>query len=103
MAADLILGLNVLGRCDEFLDDGVGGLLDATTQRDRVGAGGDVLQTLVHQGLGQHGCGGGAVACDVIGLLGDFLDQFGADTLIRIVQIDFLCDGTPSLVMVGAP
>ena len=47
----------------------------------------------MHQGLGQHGCGGGAVACDVIGLLGDFLDQFGADTLIRIVQIDFLCDG----------
>ena len=91
--SDLILGLNVLGRCDEFLDDGFGSLLDATTQSNRIGAGGDVLQTLMHQGLGQHGCGGGAVACDVIGLLGDFLDQFGADTLIRIVQIDFLCDG----------
>ena len=91
--SNLVLGLNILGGRDKFLDDGFGSLLDATTQRDRVGAGGDVLQTLVHQGLGQHGCGGGAVACNVIGLLGDFLDQFGTDTLIRIVQIDFLCDG----------
>ena len=91
--SNLVLGLNILGGRDKFLDDGFGSLLDATTQSNRIGAGGDVLQTLMHQGLGQHGCGGGAVACDVIGLLGDFLDQFGADTLIRIVQIDFLCDG----------
>ncbi len=45
------------------------------------------------QGLGEHGCGGGAVARDVIGLLGDLLDQFGADVLDVSRQIDFLGDG----------
>ena len=92
-SSDLILGLNVLGSCDKLLDDGFGSLLDTTTQSDRVGAGGDVLQAFVHQGLGEHGCGGGTVASDVIGLLGDFLDQFGADALVRVVQVDFLGDG----------
>ena len=90
---DLILGLNVLGGGDELLDDGLGGLLDAAAQRDRVGTGDHVLQALVHEGLGQHGRGGGAVAGDVVGLLGDFLDQLGADALVRILKVDFLGDG----------
>ena len=90
---DLVLGLHVLGGGDQFLDDGVGGLLDAATQRDRVGAGDNVLQAFVHEGLGQHGGGGGSVARDVVGLLGDFLDQLGADALVRILKIDFLGDG----------
>ena len=47
----------------------------------------------MHQGLGEHGSGRGAIACDVVGLLRDFLDQFGADTLIRLLKIDFLGDG----------
>jgi hypothetical protein len=47
----------------------------------------------VHEGLGQHGGGGGSVARDVVGLLGDFLDQLGADALVRILKIDFLGDG----------
>ncbi len=90
---DLILGLDVLGGRDELLDDRVGGLLNATAQGDRVGAGNHVLQTLVNQRLGQHGGGGGAVAGDVVGLLGDFLDQLGADALVRILEIDLLGDG----------
>ncbi len=45
------------------------------------------------QGLSQHGSGGGAVARDVIGLLGDFLDQLGADALVRVVEVDLLGDG----------
>lgn len=92
-SGDLVLGLHVLGGGDELLDDDVGGLLDAAAQRNRVGAGDHVLQTLMHEGLGQHGGGGGAVAGDVVGLLGDFLDQLGADALIRILELDLLGDG----------
>ncbi len=47
----------------------------------------------MNKGLGQHGGGGGAVAGDVVGLLGDFLDQLGADALVRILEIDLLGDG----------
>ena len=91
--SDLILGLNVLGSCDELLDDSLGSLLDTTTQSDWVGTGGDVLQAFVHQGLCKHSCGGGAVSSNIVGLLGDFLDQFGTDALVRVVQVDFLGDG----------
>ena len=47
----------------------------------------------MHQRLGQHGGGGGAVASDIVGLLGDFLDQLGADALVRVIKVDFLGDG----------
>ena len=47
--SDLILGLNVLGSCDELLDDRLGSLLDTTTQSDWVGTGGDVLQAVQAQ------------------------------------------------------
>ena len=88
-------------------DDGLDGLVDATLEGDRVGAGGNVTQALVDQRLCQNGRGGRAVTRDVVGLLGNFLHQLGADALERIVQVDFLGDrnailgdrgGTPLLV-----
>ena len=89
---DLLLGLHRLGRGHEFLDDRVGGLLDATAQRDRVRTGHNILEAFVHKGLGQHGRGGGAIAGHIVGLLGDFLDELGADALERVFKIDFLGD-----------
>ena len=74
-------------------DDGVGGLLDAALEQHRVGAGGDVLQAFVDDGLGQHGGGGGAVAGDVVGLGGGFLEQLGAHVLEGVLQLDFLGHG----------
>ena len=47
--------------------------------------------------LGQHGGGGGAVAGDVIGLAGDFLDHLGAHVGIGALQFDFLRDGNAVL------
>ena len=41
----------------------------------RVGTGGDIAQALADHGLGQHGRGRRAVTGDVVGLLGDFLDE----------------------------
>ena len=67
--------------------------LDAPLEGHRVGAGGHVAQALADHGPGQHGGGGGAVAGDVVGLLGDLLDQLGADLLVRVLELDLLGDG----------
>ena len=42
---------------------------------------------------GQDGGGGGAVAGDVGGLRGDFVDELGAHVLERVFELDFLGDG----------
>ena len=89
---DLLLGLDVLGRREQVLGDGVDGLLDALLQGHRVRAGGDVAQTLAHERLGQHGGGGGAVTRDVVGLLRDLLDELGPDLLVRVLELDLLGD-----------
>ncbi len=75
------------------LDDRVDGLLDAAADGERVGAGADVLQALGHDDLGEQRGGGGAVAGDVVGLDGDFLDELGAHVLERVVELDLLGDG----------
>jgi hypothetical protein len=67
--------------------------LDALLQAHRVRAGGDVAQALAHERLGQDGGGGGAVARDVVGLLGDLLDELGADLLVGVLELDLLGDG----------
>ena len=61
-------------------------------QDHRVGAGGDVAQALTDHRPREHGGGGGAVTGDVVGLLGDFLDQLGADLLVRVLEVDLLGD-----------
>ena len=60
--------------------------------RHRVGAGGQVAQALAHHRPGQHRGGGGAVTGDVVGLLGDLLDEVGADVLVGILELDLLGD-----------
>ena len=70
----------------------IDGRLDALLQDHRVGAGCDVAQTLANHGPGEHRCGGGAVTGDVVGLLGDFLDELGADLLERVFEVDLLGD-----------
>jgi hypothetical protein len=62
--------------------------LDAALERHRVGAGGHVAQALADHRLGEHGGGGGAVAGDVVGLLGDLLDELGALVLERVLELD---------------
>ena len=66
--------------------------LDAALQDHRVRAGGDVAQTLTDHRPREHGGGRGAVTGDVVGLLGDFLDQLGADLLERVLEVDLLGD-----------
>src|SRR5680860_98573 len=91
--SNLLLGLDVLGHAEQLLGDGFDSLLDAALQRHRVGAGGNVAQTLANHGLSQNGCGGRAVTCDVVSLLGNFLDELGADLLVRLLELDLFGDG----------
>ena len=65
----------------------------AALEGHRVGAGSDVLQPFLDDGLGQHRRGGRAVAGDVVGLGGDLFRQLGADVLERVFEIDVLGDG----------
>ena len=43
--------------------------------------------------LGEDGSGGGAVASDIVSLLGNFLDQLGADLFIGLFKFIFFSDG----------
>ncbi|CAB4996094.1 unannotated protein [freshwater metagenome] len=90
---DLLLGLDILGHEQQLVAHDGDGLVDALLQRHRVCAGCDVAQAFANERLGEHGCGGGAIAGDVVRLLGDLLDELSTDLLVGILEIDLLGDG----------
>src|SRR5438445_526879 len=61
----VVVGVDLLGEAFLLAGDALDGLVDAAGPRHGVGAGGDVLDALPVDGLGQDGGGGGAVAGDV--------------------------------------
>ena len=77
----------------DVLDDIVDGALDAALERQRVGPGGDVLQTLANDRLGEHGRRRGAVAGHVVGRRGDLADELGALVLEDVLDLDLASDG----------
>jgi len=77
----------------QAVDDGLHAALNAPLQQQRIRAGGDVLETLVDDCLGEHRGGGGAVTRDVVGLGGGLLEQLGAHVLEWVLQLDLLGDG----------
>ena len=87
------VGVDLLRLRLDRLDGGGDGLLDAALQDHRVGAGGHVAQTFAHHRPGEDRGGRRAVTGDVVGLLGDFLDELGADLLERVFEVDLLGDG----------
>src|SRR5690625_4213984 len=91
-SSNLLLGFNFRGGVQEFRADGLNGGIDPALERYGVGACGNVTQTLANHGLGQNGCGGRAVTGDVIGFLGNFLDELGTDLFVRIFEFDFAGD-----------
>ena len=76
------------GGCADGGRKGRLGGVDADLHLHGVGTGGDVLEALVDDGLGQHGGGGGAVAGDVLGLGGGFLEQLCTHVLEGVVELD---------------
>ena len=71
----------------------VDGLLDAALEAHRVRAGGDVLEALAHDRLGEHGRGRRAVAGDVVRRRGDLADELRALVLERVLDLDLAGDG----------
>jgi len=69
------------------------GLVDAALEVHRVHAGGHVLHAFAHDGLGQHGGGGGAVTGVVRSLGSDFLDHLRAHVLQLVFELNFLGHG----------
>ena len=92
-AGDLVLAGDLLGLLADGRDDLVDGLLDAALERERVGAGRDVLQALADDRLGEHGRGRGAVAGDVVGRRGDLAHELGALVLEDVLDLDLTSDG----------
>jgi hypothetical protein len=76
-----------------LLDHRLDRLLDAPLELHRVGAGGDVLEALAEDRLGQDGRRGSAVAGEIAGLGGDLLYHLRAHVLDRIRQLDLFGDG----------
>jgi hypothetical protein len=77
----------------DVLDDLGHGEVDAALEVHRVHAGGDRLHALGHDGLGENGGGGGAVAGLVVGARSDFADHLGAHVLELVLELDLLGDG----------
>ncbi len=90
---DLVLLLDLLGILLDLLDGELDGLVDAALEAHRIHAGGDGLEAFLDHGVGEDGGGGGAVAGDVVGLGGDFLEELGAHVLVGVLELDFLGDG----------
>ena len=91
--ADALAGLHRLGHPLQLGDDASHRVLDTTLDGHGVGAGGNVLEAFVDDGLGQHDAGGGAVAGGVVGLGGGFFQQLRAHVLEGVGQLDLFGDG----------
>ena len=90
---DLLLALDLDGLALELGDDRVDALLETALEEHRVGARGDVLETLGHDRLRDDDGGRRAVAGDVVGLGRGFLEKLRAHVLERILELDLTRDG----------
>src|SRR5699024_3239590 len=52
----------------------------------------NVAEALRDKRLRQDGCGSSTVTCDIIGALGDFFYELGADFFVWVFQIDLTSD-----------
>ena len=74
----LVVVADGLGLALDVRDNGFDGLVDAALQRHGIRAGGEGLEPLLEDGLGQDGGRGGAVTGGVGGLGGGFLHGLGS-------------------------
>ena len=91
-----------LGALSDPRDDVGRRFFHAAAQAYGAGPGRHVFQTFAHQGLGQKGGGGGAIAGSVLGFAGHLLHQLGADVFEWILEFDLLGDGDAVIDDVGS-
>ncbi len=92
-ALQIALAADLRGLLAEGVDDDGHGSFDAASDPHGVGSGLDGAQPLTDHGLGEHGCGGGAVADDTVGLHRHLLHQLGAHVRERFAELDLARDG----------
>src|SRR5215204_210587 len=85
---DLLLTGDLLRLGPYSLDRRSYGLVDTASQDDRVRAGGNVLQALANDSLGQNRRRGRPVTGDVVGLGGYLLDELSTLVLEDVLQLD---------------
>ena len=91
--SDLVLRVVDLNRLiGDCLNGSLYGLFDATLETHWVCASSDVAKAFLYEGLCEHGCGGGSVTGDVVGLGCDLFDELGAHVLVGIFELDLACD-----------
>ena len=91
--SNLLLGGNVLSALLHLVNNGINGLIDTTTDGNRVSACRNVTKTLVDNNLCKQSCGGCTVADGIVGLCCNFLHQLSAHVLHGIRKLNFLGDG----------
>ena len=91
------------GLTSNFVDHSVGSLVHATNQGVGINTGGQLTQACLEQGLGQHGCRGGAVSRIFTGLGSGFANHASAEIFDFVGQFDLfgnrdtiLGDGRPA-------
>ena len=77
----------------DSIDSSSDGLLHTALDVHRVCTGGDVLHTLIDEGLCQNGSGGRTVTGGVVRLGGDLANELCAHVLELVLQLDLLGDG----------
>ena len=87
---DLFLGFDVDRVVLDLGNDGVDALLHAAADAERVRAGDHVAQAFGDDGVGEQGCGRGAVARFIVGLHSGFAHKLGAHVFDRSLELDFL-------------
>ena len=90
---DLFAGEDLFGLVGDRGHRRLDGGLDALLQQHRIRAGADIAEAFMDHGPCEHGRRRRAVSRDVVGLLRDFLEEFGADSFEGIMQLDRFGDG----------
>lgn len=104
---DFLLALDWDRELLETFNDGINSELDSSPEIHWVHASGDGFASLLEDGSGQDGSGGGSITSLVVSLRGNLLDKAGSDVVVSIGEFDLLSDsdsifgdlwGTESLV-----
>jgi len=81
------------GKGLELFDKGTDGLINASGDLDGVGTSRNHLHALSDEGSGKDGGSGGSVTSKIVGVSGSLTDEFCADVLDGVLELDLTGDG----------
>ena len=92
---DVRVRVNRAGSGAQFLGDRFAGFFHAGADEDGVRPFLDGRDAVMDHRLGEQGRGGRAIACHVVGLVRDFIDELGAHVLEIVLEFDFAGNRDP--------